>query len=214
MQQRLEEYLSQVESELRTVPATQRDDELREMRQHLIDNVTVNQEILGYDEEQAVATAIEEFGAPQKLAAEVLTVWQRGERRINLRSLVGATLCSTVCFCVASAFVNSVESATAPIVSGMLKQMMFVAWGMLSLAFAGSVTGLLFPRRAIYGTWLALSTIYFVYLCEASVGHPASLAMNLYSISVCTALCGSWTAWWTRLAMRWNHNRERKQTVA
>jgi len=66
----LEKYLSQIEKQLAALPVEQRQNELREIRSHLEmmidDNVAC-----GCDADNAVAKALEQFGAANKLGKEL-----------------------------------------------------------------------------------------------------------------------------------------------
>lgn len=216
MQQRLEEYLSQVEHELRTVPAPQRDEELREMRQHLVDNVTVNQEILGYDEEQAVATALEEFGAPKKLAREILAAWCRGDEKTNRRKVLAATFCSTASMSVGVAIVNSLgHIANAPPIPwehSALMQGNVLVWAAMTWAITGAITAAIFARHPKIGPWIALSAIS-VWLYLATISNIEQPLREFPAIAAYVMASASWTGWWVKIATRWQRNRERARIV-
>ena len=55
------------------------------MHQHLLNAVIVNQE-LGQSEEEAVQTALEQFGIPENLGERMVWVWRREEQKKNTRS--------------------------------------------------------------------------------------------------------------------------------
>jgi uncharacterized membrane protein len=76
MHKQLEDYLAQVARQLGSLPAQRRDDELKEMRVHLMSAVLANRE-LGQPEETAVKNALTEFGTPEEASANVLWVWRR-----------------------------------------------------------------------------------------------------------------------------------------
>ncbi len=78
----LESYLAEVAAHLNTLPVKQRTEELGEMRQHLLNAVTVNQE-LNQSEEDAAASAVAQFGTPKDLSENVVWAWRRGRHRTD-----------------------------------------------------------------------------------------------------------------------------------
>lgn len=80
MHRPLEAYLEQVAAHLSALPTKRRNEELREMRQHLLNAVTVNRE-LGQPEEDAVANSVMQFGTPEDLGNNLVWAWRRGEAR-------------------------------------------------------------------------------------------------------------------------------------
>lgn len=70
MHKQLEDYLSKIEKQLAALPAQQREDELREMRSHL--EMMIEENVArGYDADQAVAKALEQFGAAKKVGRDL-----------------------------------------------------------------------------------------------------------------------------------------------
>ncbi len=84
----LEAYLDQVAVHLSALPAKRRTEELREMRQHLLNAITVNRE-LGQSKEDAAANAVMQFGTPEDLGDNLVWAWRR-EEKLNKRSFWGA----------------------------------------------------------------------------------------------------------------------------
>jgi len=81
MHKQLEDYLAKVEKSLSPLPQGRRDEELKEMRQHLLSTVELNQEN-EQTEDQAVAAALQQFGGHRELGARVVSAWRReGWRR-------------------------------------------------------------------------------------------------------------------------------------
>jgi hypothetical protein len=85
----LEEYLGQVAEPLRQMPPTLREEELRELSQHLQSAMSVHQE-QGQAEEESAKSAIAQFGASDTLGASLFQAWKHRNRRKNLMSLLGA----------------------------------------------------------------------------------------------------------------------------
>ncbi len=75
MYKQLENYLAQVAQQIVSIPKPRRDEELKEMRAHLLMAVAANQE-QGQKEEVAVANALKAFGTPTEASANVLIAWR------------------------------------------------------------------------------------------------------------------------------------------
>lgn len=84
MHKPLEDYLTQVAQQIASIPKPRRDEELKEMRAHLLMAVAANQE-QGQAEEMAVVNALKAFGTPAEASANVLTAW-RGFVRKHIRT--------------------------------------------------------------------------------------------------------------------------------
>ena len=76
MYEQLEDYLVQVARQIGSIPKPRRDEELKEMRAHLVNAVAAHQE-LGQSEDVAVANALREFGTPEVAALNVVIAWRR-----------------------------------------------------------------------------------------------------------------------------------------
>ncbi len=77
----VEEYLHEVTKQLGSLPAERREEELREMRQHLHEAVA-NSRKQGLSEEQAVTAALTRFGTPQEAAETVIWAWRYHVRKV------------------------------------------------------------------------------------------------------------------------------------
>jgi hypothetical protein len=91
MHNQLEEYLNTVSGCLSELPASHREEEVREIRQHLANYVMLNQEF-GQSEDVAVANAIEQFGSPVEVGGSVLGAWKRGARIKRIKTFAGMTI--------------------------------------------------------------------------------------------------------------------------
>lgn len=80
MHKQLEDYMAQVAQQIASVPKPRRDEELREMRAHLVMAVAANQE-QGQAESAAMASALEAFGTPDEASAGVLAAWRDSVRK-------------------------------------------------------------------------------------------------------------------------------------
>lgn len=76
MHKQLEDYLNEVAKSLGSLPPARRDEEMREMRQHLLNAVVIGKE-QGQSENEAVLAAIEQFGTPQAVSKQIVSAWRR-----------------------------------------------------------------------------------------------------------------------------------------
>ncbi len=170
----LESYLSEVAAKLGPMPVEQRSEELREMRQHLLNAVTVNQEI-GQREDEAVQNAVTQFGTPADLGGNLVWAWRREQTR-NKKSLLGAAVTVPLALCLICFLMNQrwfdlfLDHALNTILPraflmylgehpgyGMdFTQAMF----MLMFGLAGLAAGGLFPRQAVRGACLGLGLFW------------------------------------------------------
>ena len=94
MDKPLEKYLAEVSNYLGPLPLARREEEIKEMRQHLQCAITAYQDE-GQSEEEASANAIKQFGKPEELGKKVVWAWRRADKREYIRSFLGAWLCFT-----------------------------------------------------------------------------------------------------------------------
>jgi uncharacterized membrane protein len=211
MHHRLEDYLSQVAAELSEVPGEQREEDLREMRQHLTNAVTVNQEIMRQDEDLAVESALQEFGAPKELAAEMLTAWRRGEAKENRRSLAGAMLCSAVSLTAGFGILHAVyrPSFTSgyTLSQQLLVDVIALSWSLTIWTITSVLNGILFPRRALTATRIAILASYAMVACRILATHSQHILTALCCITVYMGATEIWTRWWIKLAILWRKRR-------
>lgn len=93
MQNQLEKYLSQIEKQLSTLPAEQRQEELREIRSHL--EMMIEENIArGGDAEEAALKAIAQFGTAKKVASDLKRI------RINRDQRARTLLAGLVVFAI------------------------------------------------------------------------------------------------------------------
>ena len=85
MHKQVENYLAEVERHCVSLPKPKRDDELKEMRQHLLNAVSVHQES-GQPEDEAVANALTEFGTAEEASVNILWAWQRLLRKNGIKT--------------------------------------------------------------------------------------------------------------------------------
>ncbi len=95
----LENYLAEVTVQLGPLPAKRRDDEVNEMRQHLLNAVIVNRE-MGMAEDEAAATAVEQCGPPEEATQGLVRAWRQGEQKKNARNFWRRTALFSAVFIV------------------------------------------------------------------------------------------------------------------
>ncbi len=160
----LEAYLEQVAAHLSALPTKRRNEELREIRQHLLNAVTVNQE-LGQPEEDAAANAVLQFGTAEDLGGNLVWAWRR-ERKLGRRDFWGAAICAPL-LCWMTILVpphlipSPSRSFAQPPFSGFL-WMDWIFWLLPYCLLIGGLSGLLFPKRALAGVTLGL-TVYLAW---------------------------------------------------
>lgn len=157
----LEGYLTDVSRQLAALPAARRDEELREMRQHLLNVANAGRE-QGQTEAAAAACAVEQCGPPEGLTQGLVTVWKR-EQALRRRDFLGAAIATMVL----TYFLPRLAD-TGPLQYQLFRLLRHTVWCMpafLSLAYAahglaGALSGLLFPKRAVAGTVVAAVLCY------------------------------------------------------
>ena len=91
--QSLENYLSQIEWELRALPSQARADELREIEAHLSALVQASGQLEEMSKAEATATALRQFGAPRTIGKKLRKAWERKQPeawwRAGIALLVG-----------------------------------------------------------------------------------------------------------------------------
>ena len=73
----VENYLQQIERELRALPTSARADELREIEAHLRALVLAGQQIEEISEAEATTAALKQFGAPKRVGRNLRKAWER-----------------------------------------------------------------------------------------------------------------------------------------
>jgi hypothetical protein len=86
----LEHYLARIAGQLRPMPADRRNVELDEVHQHLQD-LTEQYQDAGMTGDQAIASALRQFGSPGRLGSQLLRAWCR-ENPKNLPGTIWSTV--------------------------------------------------------------------------------------------------------------------------
>lgn len=82
MHKRLEKYLNQLRSQLRDLPAEQREIEVREIRQHL-ESLVADYMRAGASEEKAVTQSLDQFGSSRTNGRQLGRTWNRKRRPLE-----------------------------------------------------------------------------------------------------------------------------------
>ena len=179
----LDIYLDEVTAQLDALPVKRRTEELREVRQHLLNAVTVNKELV-QSKEDAAANAVLQFGTPQDLGENLVWAWRR-EQTLNRRSLVGAALITPLMVCLGFLFMNlgfgllaltlphefMIYLGRHPVYAADFVRGTFL----LTFGIAGLFAGNLFPRRAMQGVCLGLAVFWIGWAFQSGVGQLLAL---------------------------------------
>jgi hypothetical protein len=166
----LEDYIAEVSKQLEILPKAKRNEELREMQQHLLSAVTLYQE-QGQSEDEAAQSAVAQFGTPADLGGNIVQAWRRGQaiRRRDLgKSAILALILSLLLprlLLTLSKSYWSYAFRTHEYMLGYLE---------LSAPFflVGIISGLILPRRAIAGTGLAICVCVLYTLTRLVIEIP------------------------------------------
>ena len=203
----LETYLSEVAAQLQPLPAKRRNEELREMRVHLENAVSVDRE-LGQTEDKAVQAAIAQFGTPKDLGENLVWAWRR-EQALNRRDFWGAAVSTPLMLLLLWLAMFHLDPLTLPWLDRYcaehknFAQTLGVALsdGMFFATFglAGIIAGHLFPKRAMRGVGLGLA-FFWIGWANMNIFQSGWFHMNLRILSlnatdigwILTALLAAW----------------------
>ncbi len=85
MHKQLEDYLNEVAKGLGSLPTARREEELSEIRQHLLSAVAASEEA-GQTEDEAVQAAAEQFGTPQAVSKQIVSAWRHEAWKQGMRT--------------------------------------------------------------------------------------------------------------------------------
>ncbi len=209
MHSRLESYLSEVAARLKGLPAVRRNEELREMRGHLLSRVEAYQE-LGETEQEAIESTLRQFGPPVEVAGGLTRAWRRscGGRQDVLR----AAGCSVLLMAPYIAGMMLLEPKMEPL--RMLWVAVYPYGDALAIVCAGAITGWLLPKRAAMGT--ALGMVVLLAIGAASCinrgipgGFLGLLLGSLWTTKACwPAVLAAWAG------SRWRNARTGRARLA
>ena len=207
----LEDYLSELATHLHALPVVKRGEELREMRQHLLNAVIVNRE-LGQSEDEAAQKAIEQFGTPEALGQSVVRAWRRGEalRKRDFWSVAGCSL--ALAAILPPLFNESLIILRLYRLLHTLVSLPHLAGVIVTASYvihmvAGVIGGLLFPKRAISGTALGAGLWYGCLAALVLFGvrwvYNVPLWVSEYAEFALLTVFGAW------IGSRWQGRRAR-----
>ena len=199
----LETYLSEVAAHLRGLPVAGRNEELREMRAHLLSAVEAYQE-LGETEGEAMESTLRQFGPPSEVGSGLVKAWRRG--RGSRQGVLLAAGLSVLLMAPYIAGMIFLEPKMEPI--RMLWNAVYPYGDALAIVCAGAVTGWASPKRAVVGT--ALGMIVLLAIGAASCvnrGIPGGffglLLGSLWTTKACwPAVLAAWAGSRSRLAWK------------
>lgn len=151
MHKQLENYLDEVAKSLGSLPAARLYEEIREMRQHLLNAVVIGKE-QGHSEDEAISAAVKQFGTPQAVSKQIVSAWRRGAWR-DRRDLWG----TVACVFVLSFTLRVAAGIVFPALIDYLGKTHFspwlglvgISWFIVCSAVQGTAIGALFPRNAV-----------------------------------------------------------------
>lgn len=205
----LEDYLTKLSQNLGPLPAARREEELAEMRRHLLDAAVANQET-GLSEDTAASNAVEQFGTPETLASTLVSAWHREDQRENKWSfwkasatMIALTLIST--YLVSKPLNALLNSNTYRAHPWVVSVSVILLYGTI-IALSGWITGLTFPKRAVTGVVFGLVMVYGFLICKmVYIDYPRGLSFYVYGFVWYPLLClvfGSVAAFASRAASR------------
>lgn len=227
MHKQLENYLDEVAKSLGSLPAARLYEEIREMRQHLLNAVVIGKE-QGHSEDEAISAVVKQFGTPQAVSKQIVLAWRRGVWR-DRRDLWGSIACAFVLSfslgvaadLVFPVFINHFGLVhfddTGRAHFSPWLGLVRISWVIAYSAVQGTAIGALFPRNAvkvapagmIVSVVLYLCLMYhFAYLHHERIGpvHVAS-AMSLILRVLIAAL-------FARASSRWRKARGERRAQA
>ena len=217
----LESYLAEVQAQLGALPATRREEELREMRQHLLNATIVNRE-RGQTEDEAAATAIIQFGTSEEASRCFIRAWQKEKARGRRDCWKTAAFTLGLCF--------AVQYPIPEVAFGghgwpaWLVSIEIYGYDFIVQAVIGMIAGLVFPRKAMAGaaigvtSWLIFITLRATQNIQAInqtnphfVNGPAKVDWNNYVIGCIYMIMASATA--ASLSSLWRRTKMGRRAV-
>lgn len=158
----LEWYLAEVAAQLKSLPAKRREEELREIREHLLIAVTTHREA-GLSEDEGAAKVVVQFGSASVLAQRLTASWRR-ERRASWFSLWGTVALGFVSVYIPNWIVHLVLPFLLSL-SHFWQLQLGIDMILILTSFLGGVfCGLAFPKRALIVTVLIGAGFTLLYL--------------------------------------------------
>ena len=188
----LDDYLNQIERELRALPEQARADELREIEAHLRALVEAGQQLEDVGEAEATAAALKQFGLPRRVGRNLRKAWERNQPEAWWRAVIAPV--AGLIFYIISTFVFW---SPVFLLSKSQSQIFMAIWGIQSwycILFAFSFAqffgiGFIIERispkygRTLISLFLALSSLAFAFWLF-TVAPPEVSAGRLGDISL------------------------------
>jgi len=187
----LENYLAEVQVKLSPLPAKRREEEMREMRQHLLNAVIVNREF-GQSEEEAETNAVAEFGPSQEAAASLVRTWQQGRQRKNKRFFWRMSAVYIGIF-VIEGFLR--PHVIVPMIPIMAYGMVIMAWKRLSPQTPPAWWTYQALPVSLPQCWLATASLGIGCLIYFFTAPHALTQAPLLTVIVAVGLCLAWAKW-------------------
>ncbi len=195
----IEGFLDQVAWGLGPLPVERRQDEIKEMRQHLLNAVLVNRQ-MGQTEDEAVATAVEQFGTPRAVGESLVWAWRRGQAR-RRRSFWGTATCAFLLADCLPFLQDTPWEAPLSRLSHFLghNSPTGTPAQLVLFALVGGLCGLIFPRRSFGGivfgmtAWhVSFLTMAFVILTLDRLPSLPGTSLSDHFLSVLFAILAAW----------------------
>ena len=202
MHNTLETYLSELTTHLHAMPLKRRAEELREMRQHLLNAVTVNRE-LGQSDEDAAANAVMQFGTPEDLGENLVWAWEREKKLNKLSFWSAAALALALTFW--PGLPTRIAFLAMPLFTRQPLPWQAELWVVLLLMPSYFLCGLacstVFPRRGLAGTalveaglMLLFFSFNFITLLREFPSDPVFTSLlTLEWLCPAMAILGAWS---------------------
>ncbi len=177
-----------------------------EMRQHLLSAVEANRE-RGQSEDEAAASTVEQCGAPKEAAHDLVRAWRRG-KVMDQRNFLGGAVCTVVLSyllptmlepgLIPPGFLNFIHPVG---LDGFVITNVTLNYAVHALA--GGISGLVFGRRAVAGTALAVAIWYGIPIIRVLSGSewvrsPAVWAFEYLNFALLAVIAAWIMSRWRR----------------
>ena len=174
MHRRLEEYCRKVDSGLWALPRPRREEEMRELREHLA-ALTAAGEAEGGTDGDAARAALARFGPPQALGRQIARTWWRGRLHRGRDSPPAIAAIAGLLLCLPNILVHLLFPARTLSPGVVLMHMAPLPLTLLWCLLVGWYVGTKLSRRAMMTTLgAALSAAALAAALRPFVGWPVS----------------------------------------
>lgn len=147
----IEDYLAEAARELHALPIARRNEELKELRGHLLEAVAVNRSD-GQNDDEAAASAVGQCGPPAEAARGIVATWLR-DGTLAKRSFWGALACASALSLLFYPLMGALTARVLEHSAGAAAALAAIVGQVGAGVLIGGLTGLFFPRRAVQGTF-------------------------------------------------------------